>query len=851
MALDKDIVVVAKYSRKVGGKVTRGSTPGRFVVGYMARKAAVEPLNPIKGPSPYITRYMARSDAVEALIDTARYSDEPFSIRGGKRGRPTLRQRRLQRSARRMAASGSSSSAKVLMGKATLTERFRDGVGDGGVAFGPGEISLSHEGLHRESDYIQELFDAGHTVTMAVLSFDHEYLRRHGLVPETMLADDVRPGDYRGQLDQMKLRSGVMAGLHRMASRAGFDDMRYVGVIQVDTAHVHAHLVLTDAGASRRRRAHDGSQRGKLSKKEMMWLRTGIEDQLDRSKHLAHMSSAISREKQSTVSYLKSWAVGMASLNDAAQHVLSLLPADTRLWRAGSSATSMRRPLRLVRDMVEEHLARPESPMPQAMVAITEYADMRAQRESLTATERQRLIDEGRRRVVDGGINAVLRTLAAVPEDVRQVRTRTMDLMAQDLSMLGESMASMSSGSSSVRARDGESASPEATMEQFTFRLRSYQARLEHHRVREAHFRARLARWEEEYDQGVATEESRAMADFYAIERDYHARGLAKYQHLLAEPANSPAVAAAATAVDDYGLRLANVMSMRADASLARMRDADAAEEMGREVYGQHGGGTLTLTGDRGVAARAAMDRRIVAMRRRYAELVETLRGELARTGAQLVVGATAREEVDQTTSEQTWRRMFGGDDPASTATDDPATMLTAVAEPEFDFSDVRGVDLQDLRWDWVEDRSVGRLVARRHAELTRARASRLESAVGWMRATGHSREEMEEETAASAADIMRAMEMAHEVGTTSTLPSAIAARAAEKAAQRDATVEVDESGQAWHVRPTVRLDDNLAPSMWRQCDATVAREALEYTEVDRDAGDDGPSQSGHRSLVE
>ena len=56
-----------------------------------------------------------------------------------------------------------------------------------------------------------------------------------------------RAGDYSGEIDEMKLRLGVMSGVERMA-RTCYDDLRYVGVIQVDTKNVHAHVVMVNAG---------------------------------------------------------------------------------------------------------------------------------------------------------------------------------------------------------------------------------------------------------------------------------------------------------------------------------------------------------------------------------------------------------------------------------------------------------------------------------------------------------------------------------------------------------------------------------------------------------------------------
>src|SRR5699024_2495861 len=200
MGLKQDVVVVNEYSVPLpGGKGSRGGTPGNYVTRYMAREQAVESLAPIQRvrTDDFIMRYMARDSAVE----------RPGATRQG------------------------------------IKTEMRQAQGDGGVAFGYGSVSLSDDQLRAASKDIQRRFESGKTVLKTVLSFDESYLKKHGIVGEDFSCQKV--GDYRGHIDQMQLRMAVMHGLDRMSGgTSGFDDLRYVGVIQVDTEHVHCHLAI-------------------------------------------------------------------------------------------------------------------------------------------------------------------------------------------------------------------------------------------------------------------------------------------------------------------------------------------------------------------------------------------------------------------------------------------------------------------------------------------------------------------------------------------------------------------------------------------------------------------------------
>lgn len=380
--LKQSIVVVNEYTIKTetgknGG--SRGGSPGAYVTRYMARELATEPIAPTKRQDldSFVTKYMARADAVESMLADHRAGEAAIAGAGRTSGydAPTLAGRRLQRSAKRaLEKMRKAVSGREQVGPAELKSEFAAAQGDGGVAFGHNGVSLSHETLHSDAKQIQELFDRGHTVMKTVLSFDHEYLRSMGLVPDDMEIDPEtgtpRRGAYRGQLDQLKLRLAVMDGLARMSRVADFDNLKYVGVIQVDTAHVHAHLAMVDAGPGRR--AKDGTQKGKLSAREMGLLRSGLDSSLDRHRKIQHLSSAVGYQRRSVNAFVRRWAYESLSVSARAQFILACLPEDRGLWRALSNRKEMAKANRLVRELVEERLASPDSPMQDALAQVRE-----------------------------------------------------------------------------------------------------------------------------------------------------------------------------------------------------------------------------------------------------------------------------------------------------------------------------------------------------------------------------------------------------------------------------------------------------------------------------------------------
>lgn len=782
MSLKQSIVVVNEFTVRKGGGAsggTRGATPGDYVTRYMAREMATEPIAPIKRNDldSFVTNYMARADAVEAMLDSHREGSTAIAGAATTSGydAPTLAGRRLQRSARRaMESLRRRTGVREKAGPAELKQDFAEAQGDGGVAFGHSGVSLSHDTLHSDAKQIQELFDAGHTVLKTVISFDHDYLERMGLVPVGMDLDpdtgEVRRGGYRGHLDQLKLRLAVREGIDRLERMGGFDDLRYVAVIQVDTSHVHCHLAMVDAGAGRRRA--DGQQKGKLTSRDKMLLRSGIDGSLDIHRKVAHLSSAVSYQRASVSAYVRRWAYESLGVSRQAQFVLACLPEDRTLWRASSNRQEMAKPNRLVREMVEEQLAAPGSPLPEAMAQVHEYANERLLRDGLSKAEYDRLVSDGRERIVQQAMNGVYTVLAAVADDELVVSTPMLSSMSEDYGELIEHIAAEHN-----QARR-QSKQVSASAGHFALRLRNYAERLDRHRALREEMLLRAEAWETADRVGRAAPGSEAMHRFYLVEADYHGRLVSKYQHYLdMGGARFSEWSEQWRRVEDYGRKLTGLRALRADKSIPKMKDQAAAEALGRNLYGQHGGGSLTLTGAEGRAARAKMDSRIEEMARIYAERIDELVESWRASGSAVRV-RSAEPGVQASDGEMV---LSEGDGSGKTLHEPGATVVVS-AQPEHEFEEVKGLDLHELGLDWTTDQKVGRRTAARFSDLAETRSQAADAAQAWMVASGQA-DEVSGEMGAALADIAKMREQAAEVRARRTLRSLLAA-AAERARQ-------------------------------------------------------------------
>lgn len=521
MGLKQSVVVVNEYTIKTGNKGgSRGGSPGDYVLRYMARKLATEGIAPIRledGDS-QIARYEARKRAV----------DEESTI-------PKIKQ------------------------------SMRNAQKFGGVSFGYGEVALSDKALRQASKDIQKQFDQGKTVLKTVLSFDEEYLRDHGVISEDFHC--MKKGDYRGHIDQLKLRLAIMNGLEKLGRQ--YDDLQYVGVIQVDTKHVHCHLAMVDRG--RGRLASDGTQKGKLSERSKEMLRRGIDMWLDEKQTVKAMSSSVMYDKRNALCYIKKYTHKTMSENGFSQFLLACLPENKNWWRASTNRKEMRKANTLVREFVNELLAEPNSGYREAMQSVERYATYRKSREDLSQHEYEKLIRQGQNRIVEDCMNGVYSVLKQVPDVDKRIRTPMLESMAQDYDDMAANAVN-------------------DPMVEFGFRLRSYSSRLSYHRKEYHKYRDLRQSYEDATDKEEA---SRPLGDFFQVEAEYNEMLMSKYQYFLTFLPADENIEEEFETLMKRKTALKNLKAMRADKTFQKFKSVEMAQEYALRVYGQYGGGRM------------------------------------------------------------------------------------------------------------------------------------------------------------------------------------------------------------------------------------------------------------------
>lgn len=624
MKLSQAVVVVNEFTVKTKSGGTRGGTPGDYVMRYMAREDACEAHGParVTDVDTYVTKYMAREGACESAGDEAE--------------------------ARR---------------------RVKGAGGLGAKAFCSESLSMSEEDLRARSREIQKAFDSGKTVLKTVLSFDTDYLYETGVLPEGFVFE--KRGDFAGQVDQLKLRYAVQQGIRRISG--DFDDLKYVGVIQVDTEHVHCHLAMVDLGEGTL--APDGTQKGKLSGRQLSLVKRGVDAALDESREILHLSSLSHMEQRNVQTSLRRYTYRQVTLYGAPQKLLTLLPEDPARWRAGSRAKDMKAANRVCRDYVEQVLWRSPEDLARAEDAIRAYADRRAEKEGLSVTERERIYVKARGNMVEGCMNSVYTVLKSVPPEHRKVHTQLLDVSAQpDLS------PDFKGGIRDLVYRSG-----------------AYAERLSRHRREAKRMDAFAKSWELARAAGKAAPGSEALYDLFRVEGEYQAKTADKYRQLL------PFLPPLSGYVDRFlevqkgAQECENFERLLHDKS-ARQMTPDHAEKYGRETYGIYGGRYLNASPD-------YFAERLRRRKRKQEKEEEAFREELRANG--LSVSADGRGM--------------------------PSFSRLAV----YDFSRIRALDLHDLRGDFSGPLTVDGQGRDEFLKMADRRTEAYDRAMEWLYATG------------------------------------------------------------------------------------------------------------------
>ena len=567
MSLKQSIVIVNEFTVKTSKGGTRGGTPGDYIMRYMARKGAVEDLTPVKlqDQDDFIVRYMARKEATETLDSVPE-----------------------------------------------IKHKMRKAQGNGGVAFSNNNPSLSDEALKRRSKEIQAAFDKNKTVMKTVISFDEEYLKEMGIIDPDF--EFLKEGDYRGNIDQMKLRQAIMSGMDRMSR--DYDDLRYIGVIQVDTKHVHCHLAMADFGEGNL--MPDGSQRGKISDRSKQKLRRGIDMYLDENQVVQQMTSSITHDKRNAKCFIKKYAHKTMAEHGTPQFLMACLPDDKRKWRADTNDKTMRKANAIVREYVMDVLSLPGSGYKEAVRDIYEYAAHRKRREGLSDKEHRRLIENGQERVIRDCMNGVYSVLKQIPDDQRNVQTSMLNAMSMDYYDMSASMDS-------------------DPLLEFGFKLRSYSSRLDHHKKERRKYHD-MAKEYEELPDDEKSEDSRMLYDFFKVEEEYNEMLMSKYQHFLSFLPPGEEYMGDFNALLDYGNQIKSLESMRNDKTFKRLGE-DSAEDYGKQVYNMSGGRYV-------IGAPSVLEARQSNMQQKYDGMREEFDYKLSEYGLAEKDGKIIKHEV-------------------------------------------------------------------------------------------------------------------------------------------------------------------------------------------------------------
>lgn len=557
MGLKQSIVVKNQFTVKTGDSGgRRGTTPGRYVTRYMARKGATEPIAPIRQSrtDDFIQKYMARESATEALRN-------PIEVQ----------------------------------------RKAEDVVKFGGVAFGYGQVALSDDELIDASNDIQKCFDEGKTVLKTVISFDEDYLRENDIIDSNFVFQ--KAGDYRGHIDQLKLRRAIMSGLERMGR--SYDDLQYIGVIQVDTGHVHCHLAMVDKGVGKL--VDNGEQKGKITQRAMNQFRRGVDLELDNQKTIQYMASHFQAEKRNVKSFVKKMSYIAIDEHGLGQLMLAALPDNSNLWRADSNDKRMIRANRLAREFVRNIFNKDESGYREAQAGVLAYVNKRAEREDLSDKEQQYLIGRGYKQIEDKAINSVYETLRQYRDNDFKVHTRMLDIAVSDLDQLASQ-------------RDDPLA-------QFGYRLRSYSSRRKHHMEEKHKYKKLVSELESKSDRNEVAD---AFLEFYRHEMLYNAQLQAKYQTFLSFLPKRNEFEQDVRDLIDYEKRMIDLERMINDKSMRRMKPENA-ENFGYSTYCQHGGQYVALKNT------SILEARLDVMRETFKKHESDLNDKLFDAGFKLV----------------------------------------------------------------------------------------------------------------------------------------------------------------------------------------------------------------------
>lgn len=248
MDLKREIVIRNEFSNKYyasGSDLgSRGGSFQAYIVGYMARDEASDALFPL-------------DSQIEAIFEEDYVNELDNRLLG------------------KMSTLTDEETSELLFGDLTNRSMKYDG-----LAFDAERLSMSYAEVLSKSQEIQKAFEDGHSVQKFIISFTDEYLRKMSVLPDDFKLTER--GDHFGNVDQLKLRQAIQEGMQEMLQEGSFEKPSWIGLVQLDTKHVHAHMVACDQVFGNSRLMSDGLDRGKIYANERRAFRNGCHQSLER-----------------------------------------------------------------------------------------------------------------------------------------------------------------------------------------------------------------------------------------------------------------------------------------------------------------------------------------------------------------------------------------------------------------------------------------------------------------------------------------------------------------------------------------------------------------------------------------
>ena len=696
MNINKSIVIVNEFT--IHG--SRGNSPGNYVLEYMARDQASENLTPTPVRSEKVKKMEQRINDVYKR-DVANKKNDNLAVFV------------VRYMARDTATEMVTLDGETQVGQ--LKDEFDEIQGLSGIAFGPRNISMSHDEVKEQSKMIQAEYEKGKPVLKTVISFDTDYLKEMGVLPKDLQIK--KRGDLYGKADQAKLRLAIQNGLRKIKHE--YSDLDYVGVIQVDTMHIHCHLAMVDKGKGKRF-AKNGEQKGMLNDNMKDAVRRGIDNSLSEYQIMKPLADQMDVEKRNTISFIKRFTHKIMEERGLPQFLLACLPKDDKsLWKAGVDTDggpenvmtvykgktvkkikgNMKKANEIVRSYVIDLLNRPDSGFKEAMAIKHDYLEARKNRgdfdnyqitrsrkgkngkkEKITKTLSPDMAvraeeEKAREQIIYDGMNAVYQVLKKIDDRSITHHTPLLDAM----SMPYEEMANY------VK---------EDKLIEFGFRLRSYSSRLEYHKKSYQKVNEVIHQYEDG-NQLSYNPEAKVVYDFLKIEQEYNHALMCKYQTFLHFYHINDEYQ------DDYEElmylrhRCYNRHKMKEDKNLIKGGDVVKVEEKGQKIYGLSGASYL-------ITNPAVFDQIVDLEDREYAMALRNFKEKLACMG--LLYDAD-KEEV--------------------------------VKGLEYNFDDVKAYDLHHMSYDYTYDFKIATVNVNRFVEMANRRYEAYEKAQTFLEKTG------------------------------------------------------------------------------------------------------------------